>query len=236
MSLYWLFAFCFAAYFIGNFSPALMISKILKTDVTKAGSGNLTTTNVLRNFGTKWGAVCFILDALKAAIPSMIAFFVYGGAVTIGDNLNPTSSYIALYATGFAAVVGHSFPILRKFRGGKGVASMIGVFMVAHPWVSLAAFAVLLLCVFLFEYVPVGNFVYLTFMVSYAALQPFNEYNIAVCALLFSFYFFILFTFRGNINRLLTGNEKTATLLKGLQQRSLQKRQAKWLKSLREGG
>ena len=229
MSLYWLFAFCVVAYFIGNLSPALMISRFLKKDVTKMGSGNLTTTNILRNFGTKWGAVCFIVDTLKAVIPSTIAFFAYGA------NANPTDSYIALYATGFAVVVGHVFPVLRKFRGGKGFASMIGVFMVAHPWVSMAAFAVLLIFVFIFEYVPVGNFVYLTFMVSYAALQPFNEYNIAVCALLFSFYFFTLFIFRSNINRLLTGNEKSATLLKGLKQRRLQKRQEKWFESLREG-
>jgi len=235
VSLYWLFAFCGVAYFIGNFSPALMIAKFLKTDITKSGSGNPTTTNVLRNFGTKWGAVCFILDALKAAIPAMIAFFMYGGAITIGANSNPTDSYIALYATGFAAVVGHTFPVLRKFRGGKGMASMIGIFMVAHPWISLAAFAVLLLCVFIFEYVPIGNFIYLTFMVSYAALQPFNEYNIAVCALLFSFYFFILFAFRSNIARLLVGKENSATLLKGLRIKRLKKRQEKWLKSLREG-
>jgi len=234
MSLYWLFAFCAIGYLVGNLSPASMISRFLKKDVTKMGSGNLTTTNILRNFGTKWGAVCFLIDTLKATIPAMIAFFAYGGAITIGANSNPTDSYIALYATGFAVVVGHVFPVLRKFRGGKGFASMIGVFMVAHPWVSLAAFAVLLIFVFLFEYVPVGNFVYLTFMVSYAALQPFNEYNIAVCALLFSFYFFTLFIFRSNINRLLTGNEKSATLLKGLKQRRLAKRQKMWLDGLKE--
>jgi glycerol-3-phosphate acyltransferase PlsY len=234
MSLYWLFAFCTVAYFIGNISPAHMISKLLKTDVTKSGSGNPGTTNILRNFGTKWGAVCFILDGLKGAVPAMIAFFVYGGAVTLGSNSNPESSYIALFATGFAVVVGHTFPVLRKFRGGKGMAAMIGVFTVAHPWVSLAALAVLIICLFIFEYMPIGVFVYLTFMVSYAALQQINEYNIAVCALLFSFYFFILFTFRGNINRLLTGNEKPATLFKNLKQHRLRQRQAKWLKSLRE--
>ena len=206
---------------------------MLKKDITKMGSGNPGSTNVLRQFGIKWAAVCFILDALKSIIPAASAFFVYGGAITIGENLNPTNSYLALYATGFAVVVGHTFPVLRKFRGGKGMASMIGVFMVAHPWVSLAAFAVLLICTAIFEYMPIGVFAYLTFMVSYAALQPFNEYNIAVCSLLFSFYFFILFTFRTNIIRLLTGKEHPVTLLKGLQRRRMQKRQEKWLKSLR---
>ena len=116
MSLYWLFAFCTVAYFIGNINPALIITRIRKVDIKKEGSGNPGAMNVMRQLGFKLGALTLFLDALKGAVPAMIAFFAYGGAITIGANSNPTDSYIALYATGFAVVVGHVFPVLRRFR------------------------------------------------------------------------------------------------------------------------
>jgi len=171
---------------------------------------------------------------LKGAVPAMVAFFAYGGAITISANPNIINSYIALYATGLAVIVGHCFPVLLKFRGGKGFASMIGVFMVAHPWVSLGALIVTVCYIAIFEYGAMGSFIYITFMVAYAALQPFNEYNIAVCVLLFAFYFLMWYTHRKNIARLLIGKENSVAILKSLQRKRLVKRQAKWLHSLRE--
>lgn len=229
ISLYWLFAFCAAGYLVGNLNPAHAIARFLKKDIKKLGSGNPGTMNVLRQFGVKWGGICLLLDVLKGAIPAMIAFFCFGGAVFITDNLNTLDSYIALYATGLAVIVGHCFPIFRKFKGGKGFASMIGVLTVAHPWVSFIAFWVMMLYIAAFEYGAMGSFLYLTFMVSYAALQPFNEYNIAVCAMLFAFYFLMFYTHRTNIARLMTGKENSVTYLKSFHRKRLKKKQEKWL-------
>ena len=233
MSLYWLFLFCTIAYFIGNINFARILARFQKSDITKQGSGNPGTMNVIRQFGFKVGILCLVLDVLKGALPAMIAFFAYGGAITISANTNTVNSYIALYAVGLAVIVGHCFPVLLKFRGGKGVASMLGVFMVAHPWVSLAAFAIMLVYILVFEYGAMGSFIYITFMVSYAALQPFNTYNIAVHVLLFVLYFLSWYTHRHNIARLLVGKENSVTILKSLQRKLLEKRQQKWLRALR---
>lgn len=213
-------------------SPALLIARFLKIDITKQGSGNPGTMNVMRTFGTKWGAVCLFLDMAKGALPAMIAFFIYGGAITIGQNANVVDSYIALYAVGLSVIIGHCFPMIRKFKGGKGFASMIGIFTVAHPWVSIAAFVVLALYIAVFEYGAMGSFIYITFMVAYAALQPFNEYNLAVHGMLFTFYFLSWFTHRTNIIRLVTGKENSVTFLKGFHRKRREKKQAGWLKSL----
>lgn len=233
-SMYWLFAFCSVAYFIGNISPAHAIARFLKKDIKKMGSGNPGTMNVLRQFGFKWGMICLLLDVLKGAIPAAVAFFCYGGAFLVSDNLNTTNSYIALYATGLAVIVGHCFPVFRKFRGGKGFASMIGVFMVAHPWVSLAAFLVMALYIFIFEYGAMGSFIYITFMVSYAALQSFNDYNLAVYFLLFAFYFLMWYTHRTNIARLMVGKENYVTIFKSFHRKRLKKKHEKWLLSINQ--
>jgi len=234
MSLYWLILFCTIAYFIGNISPALAIARIRRIDIRKQGSGNTGTMNVLRTFGVKWGAICLFFDVLKGAIPAMVVFFLYGGNIHLHNNLNTIDSYIALYATGLAVIVGHCFPVFLKFKGGKGFASMIGVFTVAHPWVSIIAFVVLAVYIAIFEYGAMGSFIYITFMVSYAALQPFNEYNITVFILLFAFYFLMWYTHRTNIARLILGKENSVTFLKSFHRKRLKKKQAKWLASMNE--
>ena len=234
MSLYWLFAFCSVAYLIGNINTALIITRLRKIDIKKQGSGNPGAMNVFRQLGFKWGLLCLVLDMLKGAIPAMIAFFAFGGAIDIGHNASPHDSYIALYATGLAVIIGHCFPVFLKFKGGKGFASMIGVFMIAHPWVSFLMFAVMAIYIAIFEYGAMGSFIYITVMVAYAALQTFNDYNIAVHALLAAFYFLSWYTHRTNIKRLLLGQENSVTFLKGFHSRRLRKKQEKWLESLRE--
>ena len=235
MSLYWLFAFCTVGYLLGNINPALIIARFRKLDIKKEGSGNPGAMNVMRQLGFKWGALCLFLDMLKGAIPAAIAFFAFGGAIDIGDNASPHDSYIALYATGLSVIIGHCFPVFLKFKGGKGFASMIGVFMIAHPWVSFLMFATMAIYIAIFEYGAMGSFIYITVMVAYAALQTFNDYNITVHALLAAFYFLSWYTHRTNIKRLLIGKENSVTFLKSFHRKRLKKKQEKWLLGLREG-
>jgi glycerol-3-phosphate acyltransferase PlsY len=233
MSLFWLFLLCPIGYLIGNINPAKYIARSRNKDITKLGSGNLGTMNVARQLGVKLGILCLALDMLKGAIPALVAYLMYGGDITISlDDPGVVNSYIALYAVGLSVVVGHCFPVFLKFRGGKGFASMIGVFMVAHPWISILAFAIMLAYIMIFEYGAMGSFIYITVMVVYAAMQPFNEYNMAVCALLCAFYFLTWYTHRKNIVRLLVGKENYVQIFKSLQNKRLKKRQEKWLESL----
>jgi len=235
-SLYWLFAFCIVGYFLGNINPALIITRIRKVDIKKAGSGNPGAMNVMRQLGFKLGMLTLLIDALKGAIPALIAFVSYGGRFDIGQNLSPENSYIALYATGLAVILGHCFPVFLKFKGGKGFASMIGVFMIAHPWVSLLMFAIMAIYIAIAEYGAMGSFIYITVMVTYAALQEFNlNYGPTVHILLLAFYFLSWYTHRTNIQRLLVGKENTVTFLKAFNLKRLRKKQEKWLNSLRDG-
>ncbi|MEY4391504.1 MAG: hypothetical protein RLZZ544_213 [Actinomycetota bacterium] len=114
-----------AAYFCGTLPSAIAVARSKGVDITSFGSGNPGASNVGRALGTKYFIIVMVMDALKGAIPV---------AVMLGDR------HIA-YVCGAAAVLGHVFPITRKFRGGKGVATGAGVVLVLHPFILLAAFA-----------------------------------------------------------------------------------------------
>lgn len=123
----WLLAgLVLASYFVGNINFALIISKLKKSDVRKLGSGNPGTLNMSRNFGLKIGLLTLFLDMLKGAIPTLVGYFAFYG-VFVGEG---TPQFylpdLAKFACGFAAVLGHIYPVFLKFRGGKGIASTIG--------------------------------------------------------------------------------------------------------------
>ena len=121
-------------YLLGNFSSAKFLSRLKKDDITKHGSGNPGTMNMARTFGFGWGILTLVMDALKGAIPALVGYFLFGGA----DG--GTNAYIGLFAGGFSAIVGHIFPIFYKFKGGKGVACIFGVFAIAEPIWTLIMF------------------------------------------------------------------------------------------------
>ena len=111
------------AYLLGTFPSAVIVARAKGVDITAAGSGNPGASNVARVLGTKWGLVVFLLDALKGALPAAFALAVL-------------DSRPALYPLVAAATLGHMFPVTRRMRGGKGVATVGGAMLVAHPLVS----------------------------------------------------------------------------------------------------
>ena len=192
-------------YLLGNFSSAKFLSKLKKDDITKHGSGNPGTMNMLRTFGLKAGILTLILDALKGAIPSMVGFLIFGGATG-------SLAYIALFAGGLSAVVGHVFPVFYKFKGGKGVACIFGMFMVAEPIWSLVAFAVCLIYLLIFKYGVLASFIFITTL----TIIEGNRFrgNLYICLILFATFFLIWFMHRQNFFRLLIGKENKANLFK----------------------
>jgi glycerol-3-phosphate acyltransferase PlsY len=104
-----------------------MVARSRGVDILSAGSGNPGASNVARVLGSKWGALVFVLDALKGAVPAVtgLALHTRPGA----------------YLLVTAAVLGHMFPITRKMRGGKGVATMGGAMLVLHPIISVLLLA-----------------------------------------------------------------------------------------------
>jgi acyl phosphate:glycerol-3-phosphate acyltransferase len=107
------------AYLLGTFPSAVMIARGKGVDITKVGSGNPGASNIARTFGTKWGVLVFVIDALKGAIPAVVGLLL--------DDRPLAHAMVG------AAVLGHMFPATRRFRGGKGVATMAGAVLVLHP-------------------------------------------------------------------------------------------------------
>lgn len=138
-------------YLIGCFNFAVLISKIKKKNITKMGSGNPGTMNMTREFGVKVGIITFFCDALKAGIPALIVHFVYADYIFAGTGVAVTD--FARYFCGLFVVIGHIFPCTMHFRGGKGIASTLGLFWIGlaceNAWWLLIGFAILL-CLVLF--------------------------------------------------------------------------------------
>ena len=111
------------SYFLGNISTARIVAKCKHDDITKHGSGNPGTLNTWRAFGF-WPGICtFLLDMIKGLVPTLVAFLTFG-------YIDGCCAEIAMYVAGFSVVLGHIFPVVFKFKGGKGIATSIGVFFV----------------------------------------------------------------------------------------------------------
>ena len=135
-----------AAYLIGSINFAVIFAKaFMKKDVRELGSGNAGTTNVMRNAGFLPGALTFVFDALKgfAACYMGKMIFEYISIQTVSDWASPI---FGAYLCGLACMLGHVFPFFFQFKGGKGVATSVGIFAVCCPIaiiIGLVAFALI---------------------------------------------------------------------------------------------
>lgn len=147
-----------AGYLIGSISFAVLLVR-LRTgrDIRAEGSGNAGATNVLRAHGKGLAAVVAALDVAKGAVPVLLVRLVTGD-----------SRYAA--AAGFAAVLGHVFPVFYGFRGGKGVATALGAFLALAPFAMLVSLGVFVLVVALTRYVSLGSILALALLPMAAGL------------------------------------------------------------------
>ena len=128
-----------AAYLAGSIPFGLLIARVFRgIDIRAHGSGNIGATNVSRVLGAKWGSACLILDTLKGLLPVLLI------PRALVEPSSPNFQLLSVLA-GVATIVGHMFPCWLGFRGGKGVATSLGVVLVLGPWGSLAAFATFVL-------------------------------------------------------------------------------------------
>lgn len=145
------------AYVLGSVPFGVLIAKSHGIDLRKVGSGNIGATNVSRALGRKWGYVCFALDTLKGFLP--MAAVKSSGLL----GAQPTTSQTLLWlAVGCAAALGHIFPVFLKFKGGKGVATGLGVVLGAWPYFTLCAagaLAVWVVCALIWRMVSLASIV-----------------------------------------------------------------------------
>ena len=214
-------------YFIGCFNFALLISRTKKRDITKIGSGNPGTMNMSREFGLKIGFITFLCDALKGGVPAVIVYFLYRGYVFDGTAM--LVSDFARYLSGLFVVIGHIFPVTMKFKGGKGIASTLGLFWAClsceNAWWILFAFLCLVgvvVFIFLTEWGSLGSLLGVTgfsiiqlviFLSRYAYLAM-NAYTVVTYLIVFAINVLTWTAHRENLVRLFAGEERHTSIRK----------------------
>lgn len=201
-------------YFIGNITWARVVAKTKHDDITKHGSGNPGTLNSWRFYGFWPGVITFVLDMLKGLVSALAGYLIFKYCGLNGE--------IALYVGGFACVLGHIFPVVFKFKGGKGIATSIGVFFVANWWVTLICFVAMIVSMLFIKYASICTLLEIIVLsvVEICLVNPANwvNYNL-ICGILF----LVLFAHRANIKRLFTGKENKTELLAMLKKMSNKK-------------
>ena len=181
-----------AAYLIGSIPTGLLLGKAYGIDVRKEGSGNIGATNLYRTLGRKVGIITLIGDCLKGLIPVLLVTF---------------SSLPAEYAAwvGLAAFCGHVFSIFLKFKGGKGVATALGVFLALAPLAVVIAIALFAVLMFVWRYVSLGS-------IAAAAAMPLAVYCLGGTGRLTTvtgiIALIVIARHHENIGRLLSGTER----------------------------
>ncbi|MDO5725410.1 MAG: glycerol-3-phosphate 1-O-acyltransferase PlsY [Tissierellia bacterium] len=186
-------------YLLGSISPSYYIGLKKGIDIRTKGSGNLGTTNSFRVLGKNAGIVTLIADVLKGIIAVLIGRAICG--ITGG------------YLAGFFAIVGHDYPFYLDFKGGKGVATSLGVMLILEPKIAIIAIILGLIVILSTGMVSAGA---LTGFTVYPILYLFLEYNYIWYKILIIFTVCILgiIRHRANIKRII--NKTEGTIWKGL--------------------
>jgi acyl phosphate:glycerol-3-phosphate acyltransferase len=200
MSSFFLSAlYMLAAYLLGSVPFGLIAGLRVKgLDIREHGSKNIGATNVFRVVGKKWGVMVFLLDAAKGYVACVLPVF-FGQGSTLSFQL----------LLGVSVILGHSFPVWLKFKGGKGVATSLGVFL-AIAWVpTLITFGLWILCFAITRIISLSSLLAaLIFpaMITWCyAGTPGFKFLLPISILL---AVFIFYTHRANIQRLCQGTEK----------------------------
>ena len=218
-----------ASYFFGNMNFALIISKLKNKDIRTMGSGNPGTLNMSRNFGLMTGLLTFFLDILKGALPTLLGWLLYKDIYVVDiSGVSIQFSNLTMYLFGLCAVLGHIYPILLKFKGGKGIASTIGLFLVSElvagwPWglVIFMSLIAALIFIYLTEFGAMGSFIAITppaicsairLHLKYSLPQQIIVYEIVIDMLILVICFITWFAHRKNIERMLAGDEHPTSI------------------------
>lgn len=196
------------AYLIGSIPTSVWISKaIFNIDIRDYGSGNPGATNTFRILGSKWGSIVMIVDVTKGIIATSLYILI---PYYLTNELARTNFMIVL---GLASVIGHIFPIWAGFKGGKGVATILGMALAIQPIVALLCLLVFLCTLFTTRFVSLSSLIAgVAFMV--LILFIFNEKETMYRLFAIIVAFMVIITHQKNISRLLKGTENKVPLFK----------------------
>ena len=189
------------SYLTGAFPSAVLIGKIFfKTDVREFGSGNAGATNTFRVLGKKAGIPVLILDIFKGWLAVNYIFFIS----SLSNNLDLVFEQQLVF--GISAVIGHLFPIYTGFRGGKGIATLLGLLVGIQPTAALLSSLVFIIIFFISRYVSLSS---IFAAIAFPIIIYFLSDSTDVSLIIFSIFVPLLaiITHQKNIERLLKGEE-----------------------------
>lgn len=207
-SIVLLMVFPLGAYVIGSTPFGVLIARAKGVDLRKVGSGNVGATNVARALGKKWGYVCFFLDVAKGLAPTLIT----GVLLRRQPGFPSLMHQLVWLSVGFAAIAGHVFSFYLRFRGGKGVATSMGVVLGIFPYFTypgLCALGVWIAVTLISRYVSLGSIVAaISFVPLFVAFRRDDIGALwPLCAFAGAIVVLIIIRHRGNVVRLLSGTE-----------------------------
>jgi glycerol-3-phosphate acyltransferase PlsY len=181
----------FLAYLLGSLQFGIVLSRLFgKMDPRSVGSGNTGATNVARNSGMKMGLFVLLGDVLKGVLAVLMGYLF---------GLNEVGAALA----GLAAVVGHMYPVYYQFKGGKGVATALGVILTFSISAALVGILIMLVVVALTKYVSLGSIIATFVATIYIGLTHSGYYMMPIIAIAI----LIIWRHGENISRLLKGRE-----------------------------
>ena len=214
------------SYLIANVNFAVLFSKLFKkSDVRDYGSGNAGTANMFRVYGLRMGAVTFVCDVLKGVIPCVLARYAFFRALEPCPDAAITAGYIA----GLFAVIGHIFPVFFRFKGGKGVATAIGVSFTLQPMLSVCFILPCVIILLISDrtsvmslFLSVAEIVWcLVFcFVKVAWRVMYIDIDLFCCLCNTLMFALVIFAHRNNIVRILKGTENRTGIRKALRGKS----------------
>ena len=213
--MFWYIIMAIIAYLIGSINFSIIISKKMAGfDVREKGSGNAGTTNMLRSVGKKAAAITLVCDILKGVVSIVIA-------IIIGNISKNLDKELLLQIAGIAVVLGHTFPIFFGFKGGKGVATSLGVLLMSNWQIGLICLIFALVLMALTRMVSLGScaaavlFPVLTLFINqhYTVLTEGKNGNVYfVYSVILAII--VLYNHRENIKRILSGTENKLSFSK----------------------
>jgi len=181
-------------------------------DITEIGSGNIGAANVAREVGLTWGIVTLLADALKGFIPVAVVPCLLGGSAELDEALRGL--------VGLAAILGHQLPVYNHKRGGKGVATCLGVFLAISPLSCAFSGAIFLIVVAIRRYISLGSMVAALSMPAWLSIGDHSGFLIITSM---AMSLLIVLRHKDNIQRLAKGNERRWHIKENHKSRSIRR-------------
>lgn len=200
------------AYLVGSINFSIIISKrIAGFDVREKGSGNAGTTNMLRSVGVKAAAITLLCDILKGVVVILIA-------ILIGNIVDGLDDALLVQLAGIFVIIGHTFPIFFGFKGGKGIATSLGVLLMINWQIGLICLVFALILMVITRIVSVGSiaaailFPVLVIFIGQNYIVPVNNWSYLIFSIIVAVL--VLFNHRENLKRIFTGKENKISFKK----------------------